>query len=65
MHQDRDHENEAPDVRRDVQDEPVNIGPDGVPEPADPQAGMIEDDDTHEPDAAQPLHPRVGEPIGP
>jgi hypothetical protein len=65
MPEDRDAQGDEPGVRRDVQDEPVQMGPDGVPEPPDPQAGMLVDDDSDEPDAARPLHPRVGDTIGP
>jgi hypothetical protein len=32
---------------------------------ADPQAGLIGDDDSREPESARPLHPRTGEPFGP
>ena len=62
---DHDTPNEEPHVRENVQDEPLNMRPDGTPDPQDPQAGMLVDDDSREPETARLLHPRVGDTIGP
>ncbi|MFL5679267.1 MAG: hypothetical protein ACJ77B_01555 [Chloroflexota bacterium] len=56
---------DAQGIRRDVQDEPLETGPHGEPQAPDPQAGLVSDDDSREPDSARPLHPRTGEPFGP
>ncbi len=56
---------DAAERRPNVADEPLETGPHGAPQAADPQAGLLTDDPTHDPDAAQPLRPRTGEPFGP
>lgn len=64
MTNDRESDSEAPRIRTDVQNEPVNVDADGLPQARDPQAGMVIDDDSHEPEVARELHPRVGDEIG-
>ena len=52
-------------INRDVADEPFELGPHGVPQAPDPQAGKIVDDPGHDPESARAMRPKTGEPFGP